>query len=152
MTERTEFPQGGEPPMMTFSCCRVFTCLESKKARKLVGTLLSFFYDGVSLLDVLVCSKHLRRSVDFERLRRMRRSHAPALSLSRRSPFERSLGSGSPVEIRRDFRASNVVQRSFCVELLLFWIRTFVSKHLSNLRVQVCHRSRRPTTRFAERV
>ncbi|KAF3485057.1 hypothetical protein F2Q69_00052151 [Brassica cretica] len=50
----------------------------------------------------------------------MRRSHAPALSLSRRSPFERSLGLGSPVEIRRDIRASNVIRRSLCVELLLF--------------------------------
>ncbi|KAF3595812.1 hypothetical protein DY000_02023223 [Brassica cretica] len=91
----------------------------SKKARKSVGTLLSFFDDGVSLLDVLVCSKRLRRSVDFERFRRMRRSHAPALSLSRRSPFECSLGLGSPVEIRRDFRASNVVRKSLCVKLLL---------------------------------
>ncbi|KAL0827449.1 hypothetical protein Bca101_051127 [Brassica carinata] len=104
---------------MTFSCCLIFTCLESKKARKLVDTLLLFFDDGVSLRDVLVCSKRLRRSVDFERLRRMRRSHAPALSLSRRSPFGRSLGSGSLVEIRRYFRASNVVRRSLCVELLL---------------------------------
>ncbi|KAF2562603.1 hypothetical protein F2Q70_00018071 [Brassica cretica] len=49
----------------------------------------------------------------------MRRSHAPALSLSRRSPFGRSLGPGSPAEIRRDFRASNVVRRSLCLELLL---------------------------------
>ncbi|KAF3523603.1 hypothetical protein F2Q69_00045929 [Brassica cretica] len=60
----------------------------------------------------------------------MQRSHAPALSLSRRSPFGRSLGSGSLVEIRRYFRVSNVVRRSSCVELLLssdsnFRFRTF---------------------------
>ncbi|KAF2533800.1 hypothetical protein F2Q70_00030623 [Brassica cretica] len=74
---------------------------------------------GVSLLDFLVCSRRLRRSVDFERLRRMRRSHGPALSLSRRSVFGRSLGSVSFVEIRRDFRASNAVWRSLCLKLLL---------------------------------
>ncbi|KAF3541640.1 hypothetical protein F2Q69_00020219 [Brassica cretica] len=55
----------------------------------------------------------------FERLRRIRRSHAPALSLSLSSPFGRSLGSGSTAEIRRDFRAFSVVRRSFRVELLL---------------------------------
>ncbi|KAF3513192.1 hypothetical protein F2Q69_00008579 [Brassica cretica] len=55
-----------------------------------------------------------------ERLRQIRRSHAPALSLSLRSPFGRSLGSGSTAEIRCDFRAFNVVRRSLRVELLLF--------------------------------
>ncbi|KAF2593817.1 hypothetical protein F2Q70_00042261 [Brassica cretica] len=104
--------------------------------------LLSLFYDGLSLLDVLVCSKRLRRSVDFERLRQMRRSHAPALSLSRRSP----------VEIPRDFRASNVVRRSLCLELLLSSGSNFRFRHLSNLRVQAYRRSCRPTIRFAERV
>ncbi|KAF2551926.1 hypothetical protein F2Q68_00035802 [Brassica cretica] len=49
----------------------------------------------------------------------MRRSHAPALSLSRRSAFGRSLGSVSFVEIRRDFCASNAVRRSLCLKLLL---------------------------------
>ncbi|KAF3594700.1 hypothetical protein DY000_02024558 [Brassica cretica] len=49
----------------------------------------------------------------------MRRSHGPALSLSRRSVFGRSLGSVSFVEIRRDFRASNAVWRSLCLKLLL---------------------------------
>ncbi|KAF2533980.1 hypothetical protein F2Q70_00029316 [Brassica cretica] len=87
---------------MTFSRCLVFTRLEFKKARRSADALSSFG-DIVELPDVLVCSNRLRRSVGFERLRSTRRSHAPALSLSRRSPlgnFGSVLGSGSPVEIR----------------------------------------------------
>ncbi|KAF3549278.1 hypothetical protein DY000_02006322 [Brassica cretica] len=105
---------------MTFSRGLEFTGLEFKKARKSVGASSSFC-GSLELPGVLVRSNCSRRSVGFERLRRTRRSHMLALSLSRRSlseRFGRSLRTGPLVRTRWDFRAFSVSRRSVSSELL----------------------------------